>query len=68
MGDFPVFFVFLCGWQLPCVSPAVLTYNVHVSPFVQPVAERVRATGRPVFIEPAPYEFQRGGNQMMRII
>ena len=46
----------------------LLTYNADVSPYVQPVAERLRAIGRRVFIEPAPYEFQRGGNQMMRIV
>lgn len=34
---------------------------------VEPVSERLRASGDSVEIALVPYEFQRGGNQMMRI-
>jgi len=37
------------------------------SPFVAGCAELLRASGYDVSIEPVPYEFQRGGNQMMRV-
>jgi len=37
------------------------------SPFVEPVAAAARAAGHEVLIERVPYEFQRGGNKMMRI-
>ena len=34
---------------------------------VQAVSERLRQAGHAVSIESVPYEFERGGNQMMRI-
>ena len=37
------------------------------SQWVRPIAEGCRAGGFQVSIEGVPYEFQRGGNQMMRI-
>jgi hypothetical protein len=37
------------------------------SPHVAPVSERLRADGYNVSIDQVPYEFQRGGNQMMRV-
>src|SRR5262249_27673947 len=37
-----------------------------VSPFVDGCSERLRIAGYRVSIESVPYEFQRGGNQMMR--
>jgi SAM-dependent methyltransferase len=37
------------------------------SPFVDRCAERLVDAGHDVSIERVPYEFQRGGNQMMRI-
>jgi hypothetical protein len=37
------------------------------SPFVEVIAEEVGHSGLVVSIERVPYEFQRGGNQMMRI-
>jgi hypothetical protein len=36
------------------------------SPFVQGCAGLLREAGYDVSVEPVPYEFQRGGNQMMR--
>jgi hypothetical protein len=35
---------------------------------VEPVAAAVKQYGRSVKIEPVPYEFQKGANQMMRIV
>ena len=37
------------------------------SPHVEPVAATLRAGGYDVSIEAVPYEFQRGGNRMMRV-
>jgi hypothetical protein len=37
------------------------------SPFVGPVQQALEQTSFKVSIEPVPYEFQRGANQMMRI-
>jgi hypothetical protein len=37
------------------------------SAHVEAVAADVRAAGREAVIETVPYEFQRGGNQMMKI-
>src|SRR5262249_21724633 len=45
----------------------LLTLGATPSPFVTPVAEDCRARGFNVTLETVPYEFQRGGNQMMRI-
>ena len=37
------------------------------APFVETVVDDVRQAGFGATIEPIPYEFQRGGNQMLRI-
>jgi SAM-dependent methyltransferase len=37
------------------------------SPYVEVVAGEARAAGNEAMIETVPYEFQRGGNQMMKI-
>jgi hypothetical protein len=37
------------------------------SPYVDSSLERSRGAGHDASIETVPYEFQRGGNQMMRI-
>lgn len=37
------------------------------SPYVEPVAEAMKRSEYRVSIEPVPYEFQRGGNKIMRI-
>jgi hypothetical protein len=39
----------------------------HRSPYVDRSVERLRQAGHEVAIENVPYEFQRGGNEMMRI-
>jgi hypothetical protein len=45
----------------------LLALGGRPSPFVDRVADSGRARGYEVSIEVVPYEFQRGGNQMMRI-
>ena len=45
----------------------LLTYDAELSPHVEPLIEVTRRNGRTVSIETVPYEFQRGGNKMMRI-
>lgn len=45
----------------------LLTLGATPSPFVETVADNLAGMGLAVSIEPVPYEFQRGGNKMMRI-
>jgi hypothetical protein len=45
----------------------LLALGAKPSPLAAPVAQACRAGGFDVSIEDVPYEFQRGGNQMMRI-
>jgi hypothetical protein len=45
----------------------LLTYDADPSPYVDPVVASVKKRGRRASIERVQYEFQRGGNQMLRI-
>ena len=45
----------------------LLTYNSELSQHVEPIMASVQGTGRRASIERIPYEFQRGGNEMLRI-
>jgi hypothetical protein len=45
----------------------MLTYNAEPCSLVTPILEYLKSTGRNVLIEKVPYEFQRGGNMMMKI-
>ena len=45
----------------------LLALGAGRSPHVEPVADALRRDEFDVAIEPVPYEFQRGGNRMMRI-
>jgi len=45
----------------------LLSLDGERSPFVEDVRETLTGSGLVVALEPVPYEFQRGGNQMMRI-
>ena len=45
----------------------LLTYNAEPCPYVRPITEWLKESGRTVSIEIVPYEFQRGGNAMMQI-
>jgi SAM-dependent methyltransferase len=46
----------------------ILTYNADPSPLVAPIAEHAKRAGRIVSIERVQYEFQRGGNLMMKVL
>ena len=46
----------------------LVTYNADPSPLVAPIAEHARKAGRIVSLEKVPYEFQRGGNLMMKVL
>jgi SAM-dependent methyltransferase len=46
----------------------LLTYNAEPSPFVEPLQQALAQAGYQVSIETVPYEFQRGGNKMMRVL
>jgi hypothetical protein len=45
----------------------ILTYNAEPCPMVAPIMDHLKRVGRNVSIEKVPYEFQRGGNMMLRI-
>lgn len=45
----------------------LLALGASPSPVVEPVAEELRGRGFDVFVEQVPYEFQCGGNHMMRV-
>jgi hypothetical protein len=45
----------------------LLTYNADPCPFVAPIVDHLQNAGRIVSIEKVPYEFQRGGNMMMKV-
>jgi hypothetical protein len=48
-------------------GPALLALGATPSPLVRPIVDEFRKQGLSVSIEDVLYEFQRGGNQMMRI-
>jgi SAM-dependent methyltransferase len=45
----------------------VLTYNAETSLYLEPVCEGLEDAGYKVSIELVPYEFQRGGDKMMKV-
>jgi hypothetical protein len=45
----------------------LLTYNADPSPYIDPLVAHLTQAGYSVNIETVDYEFQRGGNQMMRV-
>jgi hypothetical protein len=45
----------------------LLALDGQRSPYVEHIIEELRSVGHVVSLENVPYEFQRGGNQMMRI-
>jgi len=46
----------------------LLDYNANRSEHVDPVVARLKRQGFEVSIETVPYEFQRGGNEMLRVV
>jgi hypothetical protein len=46
----------------------LIDLDLRPSPYVQPIASGLEKDGFTVSIERVPYEFQRGGNKMLRII
>jgi hypothetical protein len=45
----------------------LLNYNAQPSPFLDPVLKVLEDAGYNTSVETVPYEFQRGGNQMLRV-
>jgi hypothetical protein len=45
----------------------ILNYNAEVSPYLAPICEKLAALAYQATVETVDYEFQRGGNQMLRI-
>jgi hypothetical protein len=46
----------------------LLTYNSDRSPYVEPIVAGLKKRGRTATIERVAYEFQKGGNEMLRIL
>lgn len=46
----------------------LLTYNGATSPFVEPLTQHLSTEGYQISIEETPYEFQRGGDKMMKVM
>jgi hypothetical protein len=46
----------------------MLTYNAEPSPLVSPIVDHLKKARKNVSIEKVPYEFQRGGNMMIKIV
>jgi hypothetical protein len=49
------------------IFPLLVNMTGEVSPFLNPVIKELRAMGYGVQIQTVPYEFQRGGNQLLQI-
>jgi hypothetical protein len=49
------------------IFPLLINMTGERSPFVQPVIEALQSKGYSVEVHRVPYEFQKGGNEMMRI-
>jgi hypothetical protein len=45
----------------------LLNYNAQPSPFLEPVLKVLADAGYNTSVETVHYEFQRGGNQMLRV-
>lgn len=45
----------------------LLTYNAEPSPYLGPVCARLEEAGYQVAVEWVPYEFQKGGDKMLRV-
>ena len=45
----------------------LLTYNAEPSPHLEPLGAQLKVAGYDAVIETVPYEFQRGGNKMLRV-
>jgi hypothetical protein len=58
----------LCRVALEVRIFPLLTYNAEQSPLVAPVLDHLNQAGRIVSIESVAYQFQRGGNKMMKIV
>ena len=58
----------LCRVSLEVRIFPLLTYDAVRSPYVEPAIEHLKTTRKFVSIERVPYEFQRGGNEMLRVI
>lgn len=50
------------------IFPLLLNMTGETSPFLEPITEALSDRGYNAIIQPVPYEFQRGGNQMLRIV
>lgn len=49
------------------IFPLLLNMTGETSPFVEPVMQTLKEQGYTVNLRQVPYEFQRGGNQMLQV-
>ena len=57
----------LCRVAAECTHFPLLALGGQTSPFVEVCIAEARARGYDVTVQTVPYQFQRGGNQMLRI-
>ena len=50
------------------IFPLLVNMTGETSPLLQPVMQELEAQGYSVEIRQVPYEFQKGGNQLLRVI
>lgn len=49
------------------IFPLLLSFSGETSPLLQPIMDELQKRGYKVEIKQVPYEFQKGGNKMLRI-
>ncbi len=50
------------------IFPIVTNFAGDISPHLTPILEQLPQAGYHLTVEPVPYEFQRGGNEMLRVV
>lgn len=49
------------------IFPLLVHFSGEISPLLQPIMKRLQELGYKVEIKQVPYEFQKGGNQLLRV-
>jgi hypothetical protein len=49
------------------IFPLLVSFSGETSPLLQPVINELQQRGYKVEIEQVPYEFQKGGNKLLRV-
>ena len=49
------------------IFPLLVHFSGEISPLLQPIMNRLQELGYKVEIKQVPYEFQKGGNQLLKV-